>query len=143
MGITVNSLTKKQYDQWIFAMLKTFEGLQDDAYVDTNGFPTIGIGFQIDQANTRFILDGMGYGALQKANPTKFSVFKRLSRGARHVAVGSRAGIPATARRIASPAPTLLNAQYPMSVRHVSNDSSQAGSAKPHARFNLAQDNTE
>ena len=73
MGITVNSLTQEQYDQWTFAMLQTFEGIEDTAYVDTNGFPTIGIGFRIDKTNIPFILDGMGYansphlGALQSA----------------------------------------------------------------------------
>ncbi|MDA8390161.1 MAG: hypothetical protein M0Z76_05455 [Gammaproteobacteria bacterium] len=54
-------------------MLKTFEGPKDHAYVDTNGFPTIGIGFRIDRANINAILDGMGYGALQKANPGTFN----------------------------------------------------------------------
>lgn len=58
------------------------------------------------------------------------------------VTVGSRVGMPATAGRIASPAPT-LDAQYPMSVKQVSNDSSQVGRSNPNERFSLAQDNTE
>ncbi|OBS10429.1 lysozyme [Acidihalobacter prosperus] len=75
MTLTPNTLSKTDYQDLIYQMLKDFEGVNPYAYNDTNNNPTIGLGFEI-KANAPAILKGMGYSAASFGNNSvKFNNF--------------------------------------------------------------------
>lgn len=47
MALTYTELTLEMYNKDLFNLLKNVEGAKKNAYLDTAGLPTIGIGFNI------------------------------------------------------------------------------------------------